>query len=117
MDELKKINFELPKITFEDEISKWKEFYLKYLYHLKGDRNAVLSKLQTLYQGYQIFANRKTLLGSETVKLDIETEDLIQKSFKYKHLCSKYLETAKQAVEMVIEKDEKTAIQYINSNI
>ena len=81
MDELKKINFELPKITFEDEISKWKEFYLKYLYHFKGNRNEVLAKLQTLYQGYQIFANRKTLLSSETVKLDIEAEDFIKKQF------------------------------------
>lgn len=69
------------QIESEYDIKKWKDFYIKYLFHIKGDRNAILSKLEAAYLGYQVFANRKTISINETLRLDKETDDFIFNQF------------------------------------
>ncbi len=45
-----------------------------------------------------------------------EIADLVEESFKLKKQSERLLEVAKKAVEMAIEQDEQTAIDYINKN-
>jgi hypothetical protein len=47
----------------------------------------------------------------------IEIADFIQQSFSLKATSEHLLETAKRAVEIAIETDEQTAMNYINSQI
>jgi len=50
------------------------------------------------------------------VDMEIQTQiaDLVQQSFAFKAKSERLLETAKRAVEIAIETDEQTAVEYIN---
>jgi type I restriction enzyme S subunit len=60
---------------------------------------------------------KKVIIPLIDIKIQEKIANLIQKSFDLKKQSKELLETAKKAVEIAIETDEKTAIEFINEKI